>query len=68
MICVRATEQSAGLRGNLAEARVKHRNSMSFVEFDLPMDVEFDVGTSRGSKLGFELTHKTDNSTYRIYE
>ena len=65
---MKATEQSAGLRGNLAEACVKHRNSMSFVEFDLSMDVEFDVGISRGLKIGFELTCKTDSSTYRIYE
>ena len=65
---MKATEQSAGLRGNLAEAGVKHRKSISSVEFELPMDVEFDVRTSRGSELGFELTYKTDNSTYRIYE
>ena len=65
---MKATEQSAALRGNLADACVKHRKSTSFVECDVAMDVEFDVRTSRGSELGFELTYKTDSSTYRTYE
>ena len=65
---MKATEQSAGLRGNLAEACVKHRKSISFVEFAFPIDIEFDVRTSRGLEPGFELTYKTHNSIYRTYE
>lgn len=52
----KAIEQSAGLRGNLSKPGVKHRNSTSFVKFELVMDVEFDVWDSRGSGLGSELT------------
>ncbi len=68
MSFMKAVEQSEGLRGNLSEAGVKHCNSISFVKFELLIDVETDVWDSRGAGLAFELTYKTDNSTYMIYK
>lgn len=48
--------QSEEMRGNLSEAGVKHRKSISFVPFGLLMDAATDDWDSRGVGLGFELT------------
>ena len=65
---MKAAEHSVELRGSLPAADVKHRNSTLFVEFEIVMDVVFNVWDSGRSELGSELTYKTDNSTYRIYK
>lgn len=63
---MKAAEHSVELRGSLPAAGVKHRNSTLFVEFDIVLDVVFNVWDSWRLELGSELTYKTDNSTYRI--
>ena len=65
---MKAAEHSVELRGSLPAAGVKHRNSTLFVEFEIVMDVVFNVWDSVRLELGSELTYNTDNSTYRTYK